>query len=270
MTDATASPQVPAPTAKRRVPWAFLSRFVLVASLIASNVATVVSDRVHQVAFDLFERVALLAGDAVADRLLSHSPTRLRRAEGERVARPLRAERDAIRVERDLALARRRALQLELDAAKATGAAAAVDRDAARAMAARRAAAVQKVARNATAKIATRSADTLATFPARAAPYVGVAALIGFTGYELKMDCELAQSLADLNIEHDNERIDVGPICRRVNQVSTFDQTLDTVKAKADVSQKAMYEALQARFPRWQKAPEPAQGSASANAAAKL
>jgi hypothetical protein len=42
---------------------------------------------------------------------------------------------------------------------------------------------------------------------------VGFVALVGFTGYELQTDCEPARSRAELNLEHENEGIDVGPIC---------------------------------------------------------
>ena len=52
------------------------------------------------------------------------------------------------------------------------------------------------------------------------------------------MDCELARSLADLNLDHENDPIGVGPICSRVNQVPTVKQTLDNIKAKAAPSMK--------------------------------
>ena len=160
----------------------FIPRWMLIASLMASNVATLVSDQFHQIAFGLVQRVVSMAGDIASDAMLARSPMRVRRAEVERVARTLRAERDAIRAERDLVVSRHRALQVEHETLKTTAATATRERDEVRAQATKRKAAVKTVVQGATRKIALRSAESLATFPARAVPYVGAAVLVAVTG----------------------------------------------------------------------------------------
>lgn len=234
-------------------------------SLIASNVATILSDQVHQKAFGLVERVVSLADETVASALLSRSTTQVRREDAERAALSLRVERDAIRAERDLALSRHRALEIENEKVKRAAAAAKAERDAVKALAAKRAATVQKIARNTTTRLAARSAESVTSLPLRAAPYVGIAVLLTTTGLELQADCDLAKSLADLNAEHANEPIDVGSICRRVNSVPTREQLWKDVKARASASQRVFYETLQATFPRWET-PDSAQPPASAPA----
>lgn len=81
------------------------------------------------------------------------------------------------------------------------------------------------------------------------------------------MDCELARSLTDLNLDHKNDPIDVGPICSRVNKVPTVKQTLDNIKAKAEPSMKAAYAVFETRFPGLLAAQDPPQAPGSMPAA---
>ena len=234
-------------------PWA------LVALLAITNVATLLSERIHNAAFGVLTTAATLAGQVAADAILARSPTKAkaqavdiatRQIQNELTGlqtknRALTAESDAIKASRSVLEREHRALRIENDTVKTSRAALANENETLRTVAAKRARTVRAVATKTTSLLATRSAGAIKTLPMRAAPYVGIAALIGFTTVELKADCELAQEIAKLNAEHGNDPIDIGQICKAVEMVPSPQQTWNSVKTESSVALRSTYDALE-------------------------
>ena len=196
------------------------------------------NEGVHGAAFGLLASIAGVAGDAVVDTLTARSPTKAKtRAIGD-ATRELQNERAGLHTTN-------RTLQAENEAIKASRASLAREHDALRTITAKRAAAVKAVATRTSIILAARSADAVSSLPMRAAPYIGIAALVGFTTVELKADCDLARSLADLNADHGNEPIDTGQICRAVDKVPSPQQAWTTVRSQASATLKTTYSTLE-------------------------
>ncbi len=192
--------------------------------LFASNVATVVSEKVHAVAFDAVAAVVSLAGNAMASAVLERSPTKTRARAVADGTRQVALERDEIR-------ARHLAVSKEHDALRAT--------------AAKRASAVRSLATRSNTVLATRSAEAVTSLPLRATPYIGIGALVAFTTLELQADCALAKDLAALNTDHGNEPIDTGAVCRAVDKVPSREQAWRTVKESAGTAWRGTYEVVE-------------------------
>lgn len=222
----------------RRSLLAAIAPWALVAVLFVTNLGTLVSERLHAAAFNALASIASIAGPAIADAVLSRSPMKAQAQAVTTATRQIRAERDELRTRNQL-------LHREHDELKASRAALAKEHDALRATAAKRASAVKAVATRTTSALASRSADAVASLPVRAAPYVGIAALVGFTTYELKADCEVARTLAELNVEHGNDPIDVGPVCMAVEQVPSPAQVWSSAKAQANSTLRTALETFE-------------------------
>ncbi len=225
----------PAPIARRPLavtPW------VLVALLTLSNFSLVISERLHAAAFGALASVAAVAGQSVSDALLARNPTQAKARASESAMRKLQSERAAL-------LARNRALQIEKEAIQSSKVALENEQRALKAVVAKRAAAVRTVTMRTSTMLATRSAEAISTLPVRAVPYVGIAALVGFTSWELKADCDLARSLAELNTEHGNEPVDTGQVCGAVEKVPTPQEAWNNVKSRAGTSLRSTYGVLE-------------------------
>ena len=214
------------------VPW------VLTGLLLISNVATVLSDSVHRAAYQIVDTIASIAGQNVADAVLARSPTIAK-------AKAVNIETRRLQTETAKLNAKNRALQRDKELVTASKAALSKQHDALRSVVARRASAVKAMASRTTTVLASRSAQAVSTLPIRAAPYVGIAALVTFTTLELKADCDLAKTLAALNADHGNEPIDTGKVCGAVDSVPTPQQAWVGVKSHANTSLKATYEVLE-------------------------
>jgi hypothetical protein len=214
------------------IPWA------LVFLLSLSNTSSLLSERFHNAAYGVLSNVLGIAGPAIADAMLSRSPTKARARAVDSATRQLQGERADL-------LNKNRALHAENEAVRASKAALAKEHHALRAVSAKRAAAVRAVATRTSSVLAARSAEAVSTLPLRAAPYIGIAALVGFTTMELKSDCELAKALADLNAEHGNEPVDSGQVCKVVESVPTPSQAWNSVKARSSATLNSTYDLLE-------------------------
>jgi len=214
------------------VPWG------MVLILTFFNFATLLVEQVHDLAFGVVASVASVAGQAISSAVLERSPTKAK-------ARAVDGATKRLQVERADLLNRNKVVQAEAEALRASKAALAKEHNELMTVTARRASAVKAVATRTTTVLATRTAEAVATLPARAAPYVGVAALIAFTGVELKADCEVARALAELNAEHGNAPIDISQVCAAIDRVPSAGQTWNSVKAGADAALRKTYEALE-------------------------
>lgn len=212
--------------------------WILIFILTVSNLATLLSERVHAAAFGVLASVAAVAGQVATEAILARSPTKAKARAVEGATRQIQSERADL-------LTRNNALRAETEAVKASKAALVQERNALLTVAAKRAAAVRAVAARTSTILATRSAEAISTLPVRAAPYVGIGALVGFTTYELKADCDVAQALAALNDEHGNAPIDTGQVCAAIERVPSPRQTWDKVKARANSAMRTTYAAIE-------------------------
>ena len=212
--------------------------WILAGSLLISNIATLLSDRIHNAAYNIVATIASTAGHIVADAVLSRSPTRAK-------ANAVNIETRRLQTASLELEAKNRALQREKEIVTASKVALAKEHDALRVVTAKRASAVKAMASRTTSVLASRSAEAISTLPVRAAPYVGIAALIAFTTWELKADCNLARALAELNADHGNDPIDTGKVCGAVDSVPTPQQAWAGVKSHSSTALKATYEGLE-------------------------
>jgi hypothetical protein len=230
------SRQLSHPSGRRNL--LLLAPWLLACLLFTSNLATLVNEKAHAFAFNALAVVASIAGDVVAGSVLHQSPTKTRaRAIGEATLQVTR--------ERDELQTRYQAVSKEHEAVKASRAALAKEHEVLRATAAKRASAVKSLATRSTTVLATRSTDAVSSLPLRAAPYIGIGALITFTTIELKADCALAKELAALNADHGNEPIDTGEVCRAVERVPSREQAWKLVRDSAGSAWRGTYEALE-------------------------
>lgn len=114
-----------------------------------------------------------------------------------------------------------------------------------RATSERRAAAISVIAIEVTDILEKNARNVLATLGARLVPYVGIPVQISLTTIELKEDCDLATSLAELNAEHGNAPIDTEVICKAADMVPSPRQAWDQVKAQGNSALKTAYGALE-------------------------
>jgi len=240
MTPPTIRPEVAFPSLKfvggrlgLVFPW------LLVFLLALSNLGVLMNQRVHAVAYDFLASAIQLGGESLAQRLLSRSPTAVRGKAVERATQTLRAHTAELEAQHKLLAADHARL-------KASHAALAEEHETLRATSLRRAASVRGVAARTTAKLAARSAEAVTTLPGRAVPYVGIVALVGFTVYEVKTDCEVARSLADLSLDYGNdEPIDTGTVCGYVQTVPTPGEAWNRVVEQANARLRGLYLFLQ-------------------------
>jgi hypothetical protein len=220
------------PRASAAVPWILVLIFAL------SNIAILLFERVHDAAFDVVAAVVSVAGPGIANAMLARSATNAKTRAVEGSTKQLQAERAGL-------LTKNMALHAEVEAVKASKAALSKEHDALRATAAKRASAVNAMATRTSAVLATRSAEAVASLPVRAAPYVGIAALVSFTAVELKSDCNVAKALAELNVLHGNAPVDTGQVCAAISKVPSPQHAWDNVKTQAGTALRTAYDALE-------------------------
>jgi len=206
--------------------------------LLISNAATVLSERIHTATYDLVAAIASTAGPVIADAVLAHSTTRAK-------AKAINLETRRLQTESVELIAKNRALKREHEVIAESRAALAKEHEALRAITVKRASAVKTLATRTTSVLAARSAEAVSTLPVRAAPYVGIAALVAFTTWELKTDCDLAKDLAALNAEHGNETIDTGKVCGAIESVPSPQQAWNGVKSHSSIALKATYDNVE-------------------------
>ena len=137
---------------RRVMPWALVFLLALV------NLTTLLSDRIHDAAFSGVASVAAMAGPAIAETVVAHSPTMAKRRAVDGAAQKFEAERVALHT-------KNRALQAETEGLKVAKAALAKEHDALRALMSKRAAAVRALATRTTTVLEARSAEVIATLP---------------------------------------------------------------------------------------------------------
>ena len=210
------------------LPW------LLVILLLVFNGTTVLNERVNNAAYGVIAAIVGILGESVSQDILSRSPAYIRTKAVGRATVELRARNTELS-------AKHIALETEHTRLQANRVALAKEYDALRTSSMKRAVAVNNLAVRATTKLAVRTAEAVTSLPIRAVPYLGIAALVTFTTLEVNADCELARSLADLNVQHGNDPIDVGKICSYVGKVPSVDDAWNQAKSQASGVVKGAY-----------------------------
>lgn len=167
--------------------------------LLVSNVLTVVSDRVHAVAFRAVSSIGSIIGDVALTRLLSQSPTRS-------IERKVAKETTQMRAA--LANTEAKRLAAEANLRKLSSAHSALQ-----VQTAERAQAVKRFSASTLKRVVKNKAVELASLPERALPYAGVVVLVGITAYEIQSDCELLTELNALSTAHEVTAADTSAVC---------------------------------------------------------
>lgn len=235
-----------APRLSAAAPWC------LVVVLLISNAATVLSEQFHANAYDVVTAIASIAGRGVVQTLAASSPSQAKARAVELQTRRLRAESAELssrsrNLERELNGLRtsHSALLKEHETVKTSRAALMKQHEALRAVSAKRASAVRAISKRTTAVLAARASEAVSSLPVRAAPYVGIAALLGFTTWEIKTDCDIAKAIAELNSEYGNEPVDTGKVCGAIDSVPSPQQAWNGVKSNSSAALKTSFEALE-------------------------
>jgi len=123
------------------------------------------------------------------------------------------------------------------------------ERNALKAMSARRAKAVKNVADRITGKLAVNAGGLIAEMPVRAAPYVGVFALVTGTALEIRSDCELARTLNGLVLEHQEAPLDTHAVCQYADRIPAPDQVWTAVKKQSGSMAASVYQTIETFYP---------------------
>lgn len=204
-----------------------------ICGLLVSNVMTLVSDTFHKAAYGALTTVASMAGDAVLSRLMARSPTAVVERRVADSTRQLRKDMLDLDVRhRDLET-KHRALQtlhtsLEVKSAK-------------------RSAAMKKFSLRTFRQVALNKERKIASLPARAVPYLGIAALVAVTGYELYSDCEMLKEINELSRENELGEADTTSVCGF--KVPSSEDLWRQVRNGSNSTLGAIYERLPALSP---------------------
>lgn len=251
-------------TARRAIailPWA------VVAVLVFTNIAALLSERARSAALDILapavkavsaDAAGLFPGqgdrgrpedvlqaatgmagqDAMLVRELESTVARLRLENSDVKARKADAEERLVKLQAEHAGLQKRHVVLE------------TERDALKDMSVRRAKAVKTVANRISGKLAVHAGELIAELPVRAAPYVGVFALVTGTAYDIRSDCELARTLNGLVLEHQEAPLDTHAVCQYTDRIPGATQVWATVKKRSGSVTASVYQTVENLYPR--------------------
>jgi hypothetical protein len=212
-----------------------------ICGLLASNLMTLVSDSFHKAAYGALTSLVSMAGEAFLSRLIASSPTAVVERKLEDSTRQLKRELGVLDTRnRDLEM-KHRALQTQHATLKAKSA--------------KRSAAMKKFSIRTFQRVTINKERKLASLPARAVPYVGIAAIVAMTGYELYSDCEMLKEMNELSKENELDEADAASVCGF--KVPTKDELWRQVKSSSNSTLSAIYERLPALSP--SASPKPAE-----------
>lgn len=243
---------------------------------------TVISKTAHDLAFAATAAIVGVAGDAIADTVLSRSPTRRHQVEVERTNRRLfekrerlsaakteveadrrflRKQSEAMEAERQFARkayqeleaehgklkARHSDLGAEHGKLKRSNEALQKDHAVLQTTTAKRTAAVKAVLKKLNTTLVARSAEAITSFPARAMPYLGIGVLVATTTYEIKMNCDLERELSSLLAVHEETlKNEGGSVCSLINKVPSTEQVWSSVLASTSSTTASLLRTLEA------------------------
>lgn len=123
------------------------------------------------------------------------------------------------------------------------------DREALKKASLKRAGAVRNIASRITRRMALRAGAAASELPIRAAPYIGIGALVTATALDIKSDCELAGVLNGLVLEHDEPPLDTNAVCQYADKIPAPAQLWGVVESRANTLLKPLYKAIRSSYP---------------------
>jgi hypothetical protein len=112
----------------------------------------------------------------------------------------------------------------------------------------RRAMLVRSIASRTTTRLKAHAARSVATIPERVLPLVGPAAVVGFTLYDVQMDCDTAGDMNEILAGLGQDRIDSGPICRLADSVPSTSKAWSLTKESATGAQRKAIDLMDRVF----------------------
>lgn len=91
----------------------------------------------------------------------------------------------------------------------------------------------RNVGKRTTIRLAVHSAESVAGIPARVLPFVGVAAIVAMTAYDVRSDCATVNEINEVLGALDAPVEDPGPVCKYVSKVPTVAEALMSAKSGA-------------------------------------
>ena len=205
------------------LPW------LLVATLLTSNLMTLLNERFHSAAHETLERLAaIVALDAVRTAVQESSPAAVVKRRVAQATQQVRQEHEQLQARHGELDRQHRQLQGQYTTLRNT--------------AARRTQALGKFAASTILRVGRNKAAELGSLVPRSVPYAGIAATLAATAYEVKSDCELLQDLNGLLAEHDVERPDITTLCGI--EVPSAEALWNDILARAGTTTRSTYEAV--------------------------
>jgi FtsZ-binding cell division protein ZapB len=213
----------------------FVTTLSVIAGLLTTNIATLTSEVAHTSLFDALKQAMSYAfTDNLAHRLLNHSPNEVRKSDVARRTTILETEKDILR-RRSITLEQEKValdqqkqkISTEHDDLKSKHQKLATDHTDLNNKHSKLSADHQQLSnknqfrqdrvRTISGRMAPRiggiATKSLATLPGRALPYIGVAASVAFTTWEIAELCNLMNDLDELNISFGNAFNDPNKVC---------------------------------------------------------
>lgn len=91
----------------------------------------------------------------------------------------------------------------------------------------------RSVAKRTTTRLAVHSAESVTGVPARVLPFVGVAAIVTMTAYDVQSDCATINEINEVLGALDAPVEDPGPVCRYVSKVPSVAEAWASAKSRA-------------------------------------
>ena len=229
------------------VPW------IIAGAFFATNIFTVLSVRAQSTghgtlmavmkavspdSFDVISRLKSLPAPAAemnkAEDLVKQNMTltQRRKALESTIAR-LQVENSQIKIQKNEATSRLEKLQLEHAGLRNRHIALEKEQIALKEMSVKRAKAVKTVADRISRKLSVHAGELIAELPLRAAPYIGVFTLVTGTTLDIRSDCELANTLNTLVLEHQEAPLDTHAVCQYMDKIPPAARVWSEVKSHA-------------------------------------
>lgn len=241
------------------VPW------VVVAVLLLTNIVALLDGRVHSAAQAFFgPAISMMFGDPTGlfpdDRRLGRSGRDVQSAESlarqnaTLIKRGRQLESAITRLERENSEVKARKaatdgqlvkVQLQHATLRNAHSALEAERSALKNTLEMRGKAVKTVADRVSRKLAVQAGGLIAELPVRAAPYVGVLAIITGATLDIQSDCELARTLNGLVLEHQQAPLDTHAVCRYTDRIPSPEQLWTTVKKRSGTLAAPLLEAVE-------------------------
>lgn len=222
---------------------------IVMFGLLALNVATLVSEAIHDIGFGLVKAAfsPVMSNDILA-RILKDSPTLRRKSD-------VAFATKAISEERATVLASKKALESEHNALKKVNEEVKGKYAALTHVSQVRSTAVQKVSKRLATRTVFNATRNSSSVFAEAIPYLGVAVVLGVTALDLRDACETLKDMNELGKTFDHTPEDESKVCGL--KVPTKGEVIAKAKSSWKATYEAAADALKKEGAKLSPAPEP-------------